>query len=151
MPMDDHNTILYQGITNYEKCKDFFDKYNVPTELLHELFIEYGAKAIDLGNYIEINCNEDTWRIYPKPSGKEVELKHNNYVRNFFGERYFREGYHRQTIRDKSLAGALAYIMKYDYKKLHNPEKTLVENITKIFTEEFERELTEKSAKDGII
>ena len=152
--MDNHNAILYQDITDtksYKKCKVFFDKYNVPTELLHELFCEYHAKATDIGDCIEISCNEDTRRVYPKPGGKEVELKQNNYVSNFFGERYFRKGYHKQTIHDKSLVGALAYIMKYDYKKLHHPKKTFIDKITKIFAEEFEKELVERSVGDGIL
>ena len=152
--MMNQKTVLHQDTAdtkNYEKYKKLFAKYNVPTELLHELFIEYDAKATDIGNCIEISCNEDTWRIYPKPGGKEVELKHNNYVSNFFGERYFRKGYHKQTIHDKSLAGALAYIMKYDYKKLHHPKKTFIDKITKIFAEEFEKELVERSVGDGIL
>lgn len=154
MPMDNKKIILHKDIAfikNYKRCKNFFDKYNVPSELLYELFVDNGAKATDIGNCIEIRCNEDTWRIYPKYGEKEVELKHNNYVTNFFGQRYFQRGYHKQKICDISLVGALSYIMKYDYKKLHNPEKTFADNITKIFTEEFEKELAERSAEDGII
>lgn len=146
--MDNKETILHQDISimkNCERCNKIFDKYNVPQELLHELLVEYDAKITDEGGYIQISCNEDTWRIYPKYGEKEVELKHNNYVRNFFGQRYFRKGYHKQKTCDKSLAGALAYIMKYDYKKLHDPNKIFADNIAKIFTEEFEKELAERS------
>lgn len=73
-----------------------------------------------------------------------MELKHNNYVRNFFGERYFAKGYHKQNIPDETLVGALKYIMAYDYNKLHNPEKAVIKNVTKIFAEEFEKAFMEE-------
>ena len=119
----------------------FFNKHKVSTELLYELFVECGAKASIKGDYVEIHCNEDTWRILLKSKEGEVELKHNNYVRNFLGERYFVKGYHKQNIQDKTLAGVLKYIMSYDYHKFHNPEKILTQNIAKVFAEEFEKAL----------
>lgn len=125
--------------TNYEKCRAFFNKYDVPTEILNKLFVECKAKAIMKEHYIEVRCHEDTWRIYPKSKSDDVDLSHNNYVRTFFGGRNFESGYHRQIITDKSLAGTLKYIMDYDYKKFHNPQKALKQSIKRGFEEEFEK------------
>lgn len=125
--------------TNYEKCRAFFNKYDVPTEILHKLFVECKAKVIMKEHYIEIRCHEDTWRIYPKSKSDDVDLSHNNYVRTFFGGRNFEKGYHKQIITDKSLAGTLKYIMDYDYKKFHNPQKALKQSIKRGFEEEFEK------------
>ena len=96
---------------NYDAYMMFFNKHKVSTELLYELFVECGAKASIKGDYVEIHCNEDTWRILLKSKEGEVELKHNNYVRNFLGERYFVKGYHKQNIQDKTLAGVMKYRM----------------------------------------
>lgn len=68
-----------------------------------------------------------------------MDLKHNNYVRDFFRERYLDKGYHKQNISNKTLVGALSYIMSYDYNRFHNPEKTMTKNVAKIFAEEFEK------------
>lgn len=125
--------------TNYEKCRAFFDKYGVPAEILHELFTEYKAKAIMKENYMEILCHEDTWRIYPNSKSDGVDLCHNNYVKTFFGGKNFEKGYHKQVITDKSLVSTLKYIMNYDYKKFHNPQKALKQNIKKILEEELEK------------
>lgn len=144
--------ILRNGIKdihNYNIYKEFFGKHKISTELLYELFVECEADASIKGDYVEICCNEDTWRIPLKSRDSEVDLKHNNYVRNFFGERYFGKGYHKQNIPDKTLTGALTYIMTYNYDKLHNPEKTAIKNITKILTEEFEKAFAERSTGYG--
>lgn len=133
-----------KDIHRYDIYKDFFDKHHVPTELLCQLFVECKARSSMKGNYLEIICHEDTWRISLKSKGNKVELKHNNYVRNFFGERYFAKGYHKQNIPDETLVGALKYIMAYDYNKLHNPEKAVIKNVTKIFAEEFEKAFMEE-------
>ena len=125
--------------TNYEKCRAFFNKYDVPTEILNKLFVECKAKAIMKEHYLEIRCHEDTWRIYPESKSDDVDLSHNNYVRTFFGGRNFESGYHKQIIADKSLAGTLKYIMDYNYKKFHNPQKALKQSIKKGFEEEFEK------------
>lgn len=125
--------------TNYEKCRAFFNKYDVPTEILNKLFMECKAKAIMKEHYMEVSCHEDTWRIYPKSKSDDVDLSHNNYVRTFFGGRNFESGYHKQIITDKSLAGTLKYIMDYNYKKFHNPQKALKQSIKRGFEEEFEK------------
>ena len=125
--------------TNYEKCRAFFNEYDVPTEILQELFVECKAKAIMKEHYMEIRCHEDTWRIYPKSNSDDVDLSHNNYVRTFFGGRNFESGYHKQIITDKSLAGTLKYIMDYNYKEFHNPQKALKQSIRRGFEEEFEK------------
>ena len=130
---------IHSEDTNYEKCRAFFNKYDVPTEILNKLFVECKAKAIMKEHYMEICCQEDTWRIYPKSKSDDVDLSHNNYVRTFFGGRNFESGYHKQIIADKSLAGTLKYIMDYNYKKLHNPQKALKQSIKRGFEEEFEK------------
>lgn len=124
---------------NYEKCRAFFNRYDVPTEILNKLFVGCKAKVIMKEHYMEIRCHEDTWRIYPKSQGDDVDLSHNNYVRTFFGERNFEKGYHKQIITDKSLAGTLKYIMNYNYKKFHNPQKALNQSIKRGFEQEFEK------------
>lgn len=134
-----------------EKYKNFFVAYRVPTELLQRLFVEYKAIAMLQRNYVEIRCHEDTWRIFKGAGNEEVELWHNNYVRRFCGERYFVEGYHKQRIPDKTLAGALVYIMDYDYNKHHTPEKIFTRNIKKVFEEEFEKVFEERRGGYGIL
>lgn len=139
--------VLHNGVTdinNVEKYIDFFNKHNVSTELLYKFFVECKAKTKIKGNYIEIFCHEDTWRIAVNIKDNGVYLEHNNYVRNFFGERYFTQGYHKQNILDQTLVGALMYIMNYDYNQLHNPKQTLAKNIEKIFLEEFEKVFEEQ-------
>lgn len=84
--------------------------------------MECKAKTKIKGNYIEMFCHEDKWRISLNIKDNRVFLEHNNYVRNFFGERYFTQGYHQQNISDKTLVGTLMYIMNYDYNQLHNPK-----------------------------
>lgn len=139
--------ILHNGVTdinNVEKYIDFFNKRNVSTELLYRFFVECKAKATIKGNYIEISCHDDRWRISLNGKGNRVDLEHNNYARNFFGERYFTQGYHKQDILDRTLVGALMYIMNYDYNQFHNPKQTLAKNIKKIFLDEFEKAFEEQ-------
>lgn len=124
---------------NYEKCRAIFNRYDVPTEILNKLFVECKAKVIMKEHYMEIRCHEDTWRIYSKSKSDDVDLSHNNYVRTFFGGRNFESGYHKQIITDKSLVGTLKYIMDYNYKKFHNPQKALNQSIKRGFEKEFEK------------
>lgn len=126
-------------ITN--RYKDIFDKYHIPMEMRHQLLVEYQAEISIIRNQIEIHCREDMWQILLEENSDEVCLMHNNYTRNFFGERYFGDGYHRQLIADKTLTGALQYIMHYDYDRLHNPKKVAIENITEMLTEGLEKAL----------
>lgn len=138
--------ILYNGVTdinNIEKYTIFFDKHNISTEILYKFFMESKAKTRIKGDYIEIICHEDTWRIPLNIKSNKVCLEHNNYVRNFFGERHIIRGYHKQTISDKTLVGVLMYIMNYNYNQFHNPKQILAQNIKNIFLEEFEKAFEE--------
>lgn len=132
-------------IGNYEIYRKFFNKHHVPIELLYELFVECDAKCVIEKDFIRIRCSEDTWRISLKAQNKDILLYHNNYQRNFFGERIMTKGFHRQNINNNTLVGVLEYIVKYDYYVLHNPKVHFINNIRKIVTKEFERTLEEFS------
>lgn len=130
---------------NYETYKKLFDRNNVSTELLYKLFVECGARAVLEKYFIRITCNEDTWKISRKSQDGEFVLCHNNYRKNYFGERFITNGYHTQNINDNTLVGILEYIINYDYNELHNPQKHFIGNIKKLATREFERMLEEFS------
>lgn len=124
------------------ECEEFFDKHKVPKDILDELLVKCKAQVTVVADYyVEISCHEDTWRIALNSIEGEVNIKHNNYFQSFFGERYITKGFHHQNIPDRTLEGALKYIMAYDYRKFHNPNEIMLRNIRRIFINEFEKEL----------
>ena len=108
-----------KDLDNYQMHYNFFDRHQVSVNVLQELFLEHKAKIAVVEDFVEINCEEDTWRIPLKLVHGRVELLHNNYIREFDGKRSIGEGYHQQKLPRKSVQSALRYIMGYDYELFH--------------------------------
>lgn len=119
-------------IKDLEKYRDFFDQYHVPMKIIHRLLSEYQARITVKKKVIEVDCKGDRWRILIIEND-QVLLQHNNYVKGFYGGRYYDEGYHTQ--RKSSFVGALKYIMKYNYKQIHCPEEVIQNYLKKALTE----------------
>ena len=112
-----HNGI--RDIENYNIHYNFFDMHKVSLEVIHELFVKHQAQIAIVGEYVEINCEKDTWRIPIKLKEGQAELLHNNYTRTFAGRRVIDSGYHEQILPKKTVEGALKYILEYDYDLFH--------------------------------
>lgn len=115
--------IIHTGITDmldYDMYDRFFEENKIDSETLFKLFVLCEAKASINGDYINITCYEDKWRLSLKSKEGKVELQHNNYIKNFLGERYISKGFHRQKLSKQTVLCALECIMKYDYQKYFN-------------------------------
>lgn len=113
-----HNGI--RDIENYNIHYNFFDRHKVSLEVIQELFVKHQAQITIMGEYVEIHCKKDTWRIPIKLKNGQAELLHNNYTRTFAGGRIMDSGYHEQILPKKTIEGALKYIIEYDYDLFHN-------------------------------
>ena len=113
-----HNGI--RDIENYNIHYNFFDKHKVSLEVIQELFVKHQAQIVIVGEYVEINCEKDTWRIPIKLKEGQAVLLHNNYTRTFAGRRVMDSGYHEQIFPKKTIEGSLKYITEYDYDLFHN-------------------------------
>lgn len=114
--------LVHSGITdieNYLVHYNFFDGHKISLAVLQELFVTHRAKVSCVEEYIEIQCDKDTWRIPRKLINGQAKLLHNNYTRTFTGKRVKDSGYHEQILPKKTVAGALKYILKYDYDLFH--------------------------------
>lgn len=114
--------LIHDGIAdieNYEIYYKFFDRNRVSLDVLKELFIQNKAKVKLRDDYIEMHCNQDTWRISRKLENRKAKLFHNNYTKTFFGRRVSDSEFHEQFLQKKTVEGALKYILEYDYDLFH--------------------------------
>lgn len=115
--------LVHNGIRDIENCNihyNFFDGHKVSLKILRELFVKNQAQIAIAGEYVEIHCKKDTWRIPIKLKNGHAKLLHNNYTRTFAGRRVLDSGYHEQILPKKTIEGALEYITEYDYDSFHN-------------------------------
>lgn len=116
-------------IKDIKRFSDFFEQSHVPIEMIHRLLSEFQAQIRVKERCITVFCKSDRWRI-SLIDKDQVLLEHNNYKEGLYGGRYFQAEYHAQKIT--SFKGALKYIMKYDYKRIHRLEKSMPKNLRKI-------------------
>lgn len=139
--------VLRNGVTdfhNYDVYNGFFEKNGVDERLLFDLFVKNHARATVLSDAIRIQCKEDTWKLDLSSNFGNIILEHNNYIRSMFGNRYMDKGFHRQKIKDKTVSGALKYVMTYDYEKGHSIDKQFFEVFIKTMEDVITRQLNKE-------
>lgn len=95
----------------------------ITDELLTDLVLNQKAccQPVQNGNahQIDIECNEDNWRIQFQNNTTDVYLYHQSYIKTLDGERFAKNDFHLQRNHEIPFAQALAMILNYDYEKYH--------------------------------
>ncbi len=106
--------ILRSGVDDYRQIEKYLTLFEgIKPDTLYKLYVETRARTCWEGKSLLLLCGEDQWRIVPLKNN-EVKLMHNNYVRNYAGERLFLQQWHKEKAN--TVGKALRTIMTYDYE-----------------------------------